>query len=327
MNNDQTICVRSLTGPGNWLSFGIARNSVLRAGLFVLLLVGVGGGTATSADRPIPPVKPVPPSLSKVIGKQPAKISRPVPPTKPKVARRTADVPASVGKPAIPSAPEGGPNVPEGGLVANPETAKPVRPQQKPNSSDANTSLSLSKKKQKPGIVSASVVAIAQDPISEAIGCRIGEPYSVEALGEKQITLKPSALIDASLIPLLLEWIDKDVQPLAMQHLGSPIAVLQTSSSYVCRTRNNKPGAKLSEHALGNALDISGFRLTGGDVVSVDAGWQGGEPASLFLKAVHNAACKHFTTVLGPDADEYHKTHFHLDRGRHGKSGTYRICQ
>jgi hypothetical protein len=33
-----------------------------------------------------------------------------------------------------------------------------------------------------------------------------------------------------------------------------------------------------------------------------------------------------FTTVLGPGQPE-HDTHFHLDLARHGKSGTYRICE
>jgi len=32
-----------------------------------------------------------------------------------------------------------------------------------------------------------------------------------------------------------------------------------------------------------------------------------------FLKDVHDAACQSFGTVLGPDADEAHKNHFHLD--------------
>ena len=32
-----------------------------------------------------------------------------------------------------------------------------------------------------------------------------------------------------------------------------------------------------------------------------------------FLRAIHSAACKHFGTVLGPEANEAHRNHFHLD--------------
>lgn len=50
---------------------------------------------------------------------------------------------------------------------------------------------------------------------------------------------------------------------------------------------------------------------------------QDGKPASQvaagsdtkmrFLKEIHAAACKHFGTVLGPEANNAHKNHFHLD--------------
>lgn len=172
-----------------------------------------------------------------------------------------------------------------------------------------------------------TVIAKRLDPISDAIGCRIGEPVSVSALGKNQVLLKPAALVGEPLVPLLLTWIDKDLQPSAKRMLSDQVTELVVSSSYVCRTRNNKPGAKLSEHALGNAIDISGFRLKSGDRISVETDWVADTPEGKFLKAVHKAACTHFSTVLGPEADTYHKTHFHLDRGRHGKKATYRICQ
>jgi hypothetical protein len=34
---------------------------------------------------------------------------------------------------------------------------------------------------------------------------------------------------------------------------------------------------------------------------------------AVFVKAVHAEACKMFGTVLGPEANEAHKDHFHLD--------------
>jgi hypothetical protein len=37
------------------------------------------------------------------------------------------------------------------------------------------------------------------------------------------------------------------------------------------------------------------------------------EQESKFVKAVHDDACHTFGTVLGPEANEAHKNHFHLD--------------
>jgi hypothetical protein len=40
----------------------------------------------------------------------------------------------------------------------------------------------------------------------------------------------------------------------------------------------------------------------------------------LFLRAIHDGACREFGTVLGPEANDPHRNHFHLDlivrRGR-----------
>ena len=35
-----------------------------------------------------------------------------------------------------------------------------------------------------------------------------------------------------------------------------------------------------------------------------------------FLRAAHQSACKLFNTVLGPEANNAHQNHFHLDHGR-----------
>jgi len=47
------------------------------------------------------------------------------------------------------------------------------------------------------------------------------------------------------------------------------------------------------------------------------------DPKSAFLKLVHDRACQEFGTVLGPDANDAHKDHFHLDQ-KQRRSG---FCQ
>jgi hypothetical protein len=36
-------------------------------------------------------------------------------------------------------------------------------------------------------------------------------------------------------------------------------------------------------------------------------------PQAKFLRRVHQGACETFTTVLGPEANDIHRTHLHLD--------------
>ena len=47
-------------------------------------------------------------------------------------------------------------------------------------------------------------------------------------------------------------------------------------------------------------------------------------PAAKFLRSVHRGACDEFTTVLGPEANDVHRTHLHLDlQDRHALN----VCQ
>ena len=48
------------------------------------------------------------------------------------------------------------------------------------------------------------------------------------------------------------------------------------------------------------------------------------DPTSSFVRKTHDDACNAFGTVLGPDADAAHKTHFHLDMKKRRKTA---FCQ
>jgi hypothetical protein len=96
---------------------------------------------------------------------------------------------------------------------------------------------------------------------------------------------------------------------------------LRVAAHYACRTRNNRPGARISEHGRGRAIDISGFTLESGETISVLHGWQKRKTRRK-LKKIWRAACGPFSTVLGPEADRYHRDHFHLDVARH-RNGAY----
>jgi len=104
------------------------------------------------------------------------------------------------------------------------------------------------------------------------------------------------------------------VQPLAREELGSRVVRLNHLGSFSCRGRNGGT-SRLSEHALGRAIDIAGFRLSDGSTVSVEHDWAEPGPKRLFLRHLARRACQYFSVVLTPDSDGYHYNHLHFDIG------------
>ncbi len=82
---------------------------------------------------------------------------------------------------------------------------------------------------------------------------------------------------------------------------------------------NGQPGARISEHAFGNALDIAAFVLADGRKVTVKKNWNGAPDEQAFLHDVQGGACGMFTTVLAPGSNIYHYDHIHVDLMRRSK--------
>lgn len=166
-------------------------------------------------------------------------------------------------------------------------------------------------------------------PSNENGSCGLTQPLKIASTGKEGVRFSPAAVMGCPQTRAVLAWLEKTVQPAATASLGGPITGIQVADSYSCRGRNNAPGAKLSEHAAGNAIDISGFQIGTGKQarwVKVEARKNPDDPEGKFLASVRQGACTYFTTVLGPGQPD-HDDHFHLDIGKHGRSGTYRICQ
>ncbi len=155
--------------------------------------------------------------------------------------------------------------------------------------------------------------------------CGIKNAWKVTAVGD--VAFSTPARIRCQMVGATNRWIKNAVQPAARSTFGEPVVKLRIAASYACRGRNNKRGAKISEHAFGNALDVSAFTLASGRVVEVESGWNGGRKESSFLKQVHGKSCGTFTTVLGPNSDAAHRNHFHFDLGKHGRSGKGKYCR
>ncbi|KIC25894.1 extensin-like domain-containing protein [Leisingera sp. ANG-M6] len=133
------------------------------------------------------------------------------------------------------------------------------------------------------------------------------------------VRLSQASLMTCNTARALKTWINREVETAFGRR--NKVVGLRVAAHYACRTRNNRPGAKISEHGKARAIDISGFTLASGETVSVLHGWQNRKTRKK-LKKIWRAACGPFGTVLGPEADRYHKDHFHLDVARH-RGGTY----
>jgi hypothetical protein len=175
------------------------------------------------------------------------------------------------------------------------------------------------------GVALASLgVALAPLPPIEEGECGIEEPVAVSSLDGGAVDFTAKATVGCDTAETIANFVRKTVEPAAQRAFGEQLTGLRIAASYACRNRDNLPDAKLSEHAHGNAIDISGFRI-GDRWIEVESGWKAGGKDADFLKLVRKAACGPFTTVLGP-GEPYHDDHFHLDTIRRGKHGRALYC-
>lgn len=147
--------------------------------------------------------------------------------------------------------------------------------------------------------------------------CGITDAVRVRAVAG--VALVPSALMNCKTAKALKDWTEKGLKPAFRQR--GPVVEMKVAAHYACRTRNNQPGARISEHGKGNAIDLSAFTMMDGEVITVLNGWGRGTTLRPLRKA-YRRACGPFGTTLGPDSDRYHKDHFHFDTASH-RSGPY----
>jgi hypothetical protein len=112
-------------------------------------------------------------------------------------------------------------------------------------------------------------------------------------------------------------WLEYEVQPLAVELFGERVAAVRSLGSYACRNIRGNPfwRHRRSEHAIANAVDIAGFTLADGRTVNVRHYWTSDGAEGRFLRQAHARACLYFRAALGPEYNDAHRDHFHLDRG------------
>jgi hypothetical protein len=134
-----------------------------------------------------------------------------------------------------------------------------------------------------------------------------------------RVAVQPGALLNCPMAESFSNWLRDEAAP-SLAKAGSPLRSVENYDSYECRSRNRIVGAKLSDHAHGDAIDVRSFQLADGRRLEpTDA-----KVDKALRDDLRESACHRFTTVLGPGSDGFHEGHIHLDlvQRRNG----YRLC-
>ncbi|HEX4767463.1 MAG TPA: extensin family protein [Lichenihabitans sp.] len=157
-------------------------------------------------------------------------------------------------------------------------------------------------------LATGRVRAIRVPAVSGPNGCSIAFPVSLAAVlldDGRAVEIQPPALMRCDLAETLAEWIREDIAPLGASR--GELVGIDDAAAYDCRSRNHVPGARLSEHGRGDAIDVVALRFAGERV-----GLRQDDGHDLWAQ-VKVSACSRFMTVLGPGSDGYHEDNLHLD--------------
>ena len=158
-------------------------------------------------------------------------------------------------------------------------------------------------------LASTMIDAVRRPAIVGPGTCGIANPVSVKAFilaNGRRIPLVPEALMRCDFAGALATWVRDDLAPL-VEARATPLEAIADAAAFDCRGRNRVAGAKMSEHGLGNAIDVRAFTLKGKSIELTNTGDR------VLTEALKASVCRRFKTVLGPGSDGYHEAHVHLD--------------
>lgn len=165
-------------------------------------------------------------------------------------------------------------------------------------------------------------------PISDPADpdCGIARPVTVTEI-QPGIALAGGAPMRCDTARQLARWTRDVVLPSAARLPGAPrLTSMDLGTTYHCRgVVGGASTSRLSEHAIGNAVDIAGFGFSDGARLDIAPAADRGDLGVAFQNAVQGAACLFFTTVLGPGSNAAHDDHLHLDIKT--RRGGFRLCQ
>jgi hypothetical protein len=241
----------------------------------------------------------------------------PIPEARPAEPVSAAMPPLPPARPAVEAAAESVSVVPKSAAGKPPTQLASLTPpadrlEEKPASAFAN-------------LAALGVKSIPYPPIEQG-RCTVLDPVSISSLESGAVPLTGQTILNDRMAETFARWVHDDVVRAAHDILAGELTGITIIGSYSCRSRYDLIGAgKMSEHGFANAIDVAGFRIGKRWIVVGGDKHNAADDAS-FLDTVRHAACRRFTTVLGP-GEPYHDNHFHLDLERRGKTGRYTICE
>lgn len=171
--------------------------------------------------------------------------------------------------------------------------------------------------------VDATVVGPQPDP-----RCTVADPVRLTGLqlGDGgAVSFPDGPTVACATATVFASFVRDLLAPLAKGSYGAALDAVWTGPGLECRSRDHIPGAKLSAHGEGLAVDIAQIRLADKRVIEV------GRPRTDldtgFETAARAGGCGYFHTALGPGADAFHETHWHFDLIPRGAKGESKLCQ
>ena len=160
--------------------------------------------------------------------------------------------------------------------------------------------------------------------------CTIIDPIIVTGIHpveakDPNVALPDSPLLSCAIAEAFGAYVRDIVIPLARGIYDRPVAAIGTGPGFECRTRNHVPGAKISAHAQGNAIDIAQITLADHTKIGVEK--PDDERGRRLIFGLRAAGCGAFSTALGPGSDAAHATHLHFDIEARGRDGKSKFCQ
>ena len=86
---------------------------------------------------------------------------------------------------------------------------------------------------------------------------------AVALANHRWVAVKPAAILRCAMAESFAAWVRDEVSG-RISMLGAALRGVENYDSYECRSRNRVLGAKLSEHAKGNAIDVRALMLADG---------------------------------------------------------------
>lgn len=173
--------------------------------------------------------------------------------------------------------------------------------------------------------VEASSITIGPQPDARCVVVEAVQLTGLQLRDGSKVAFPDKPTLACTTAEVFAAYVRDLLVPLAKGSYGSPIEAIWTGPGLDCRTRDHVPGAKLSAHAEGLAVDVAQVRLT--DKRMFEVGRPKGDVDAGFETAARAGACGYFHTALGPGSDAFHETHWHFDLLARGIKGDAKFCQ